>query len=95
MKLVYGIIIFVVTFFILLMNDENKKSKERDALPPDGFATDYLLMTHDLNNGVSKLEMKRREREGYYLKPCDKHRLIDNKMLGKPYYGPRPTNNTK
>lgn len=84
MKLVYGIIIFIITFSILLINDENKKSKEKDVLP-DGYATDFLLKTNDLKNGVSKSEIKRRERSGYYLKPCDKHHLIDNKTMGKPY----------
>ena len=86
MKLIYGIIIFVVTFTILLINQEDQNASPEN-MPPEGYTTDYLLKTNDLKNGVSKAEIKRRERTGYYWIECDHNGVIkDKKRWGKPKY---------
>ena len=86
MKLIYGIVIYLITFGLLLINDERKNAPPEN-MPPEGYTTDFLLKTNDLKNGVSKAEIKRRERTGYYWIKCDHNGCItDKKNWGKPKY---------
>lgn len=86
MKLIYGIVIFLITFGLLLLSDERKNAPPEN-MPPAGYTTDFLLKTNDIKNSVSKAEIKRRERTGYYWIECDHNGVItDKKHWGKPKY---------
>lgn len=86
MGLIYLIIFLVILWTIMLSNYENK-NKPPENYPPEGYTIDRALMMRDLNNGVSKAEIKHRERTGYYWIKCDHNGVItDKKNWGKPKY---------
>ena len=87
-EIVFGLLVGAgigVLVYIMLYTSDN--SKQESQYPPEGYAIDFLLKTNDLKNSVSKAEIKRRERTGYYLIKCDKNGVItDKKNWGKPKY---------
>ena len=84
-SLLVGAGIGVLVYIMLYPSDNNKEQLLN--MPPEGYTTDYLLKTNDLKNGVSKAEIKRRERTGYYWIKCDHNGCItDKKNWGNPKY---------
>lgn len=82
-----GLIAVGILFLGYIFITPTNSSKPEPKRPPEGYAIDFLLKSKDLREGVSKAEIKRRERTGYYwIKIHPNGEIADREHWGKPKF---------